>query len=744
MSYYDKTFGNVLPTRNGAATGTANERQMLDRIGGSAGYRKQFQTNPDGSTTMLTTKNGMPQFTTYGATVAVITTSLADVYMESGQLEWSFPGELNPARLDPAKWHFLDIPTNADYLGYVNKSGLQNNYPVLAESQESQAIGYKKAILTPTSTPAQIAAAALADSASKAASNDMLLIKKLVTGFFPASLFTGKMRLFMQAQYGALDGVLPYPFVVDLVGESVLLYYNQGGRSLQLGFWYNKTPGIFTAHDGSYWLMDIAMSGPTIHINACPIVHATEVSALVTRLKTDDLSDDEHTKLEAYVFAYSYVDLVNSVHLVAGGATGGTMAYGWKFNAQGDEARIVMHESSGEGVTAKWNSKTITLSFGYSDGAVTVQSSVAGNGDWMDGWGTFNIFVPDSETSAAPLNHYSVTAGFPRPNFDFPVTEIYGYYDQDDAWVSVTVSRSTDPGPFPRTEMSESGVVFAPGVDMNAANRYTYAVLPASSGGGWSVKYTYGGTAMTLSVGDKTYTGSASSVFKSVGERRISANGSQANGADFAPDSGAWLPGSWSPLTLPLFPGWNSEVPPYGTITLNRTTIETWGYTGYEFFSWTLVIPAGDAAAAYVATRHFEEPSGSPTHSTRTFTEPNRIYGRTAGGFGQEPADYDVTCYVGLASGGSWYGVSPEEVFTTDNAPLPTKPVSVDCFNTVLNGSPGAPGGSYETLFTVDVGYPFYNRGMFTYTSAGGRYAMSEGLTSPVSVNYQHRFVGWA
>ena len=37
---------------------------MLDAIGGSAGFRTRIQTNPDGSTTILRTKNGMPQFTT--------------------------------------------------------------------------------------------------------------------------------------------------------------------------------------------------------------------------------------------------------------------------------------------------------------------------------------------------------------------------------------------------------------------------------------------------------------------------------------------------------------------------------------------------------------------------------------------------------------------------------------------------------------------------------------------------------
>ena len=42
-----------LATRTGTPIGDAGERTMLAALGGSDGFRKRFQLNADGSTTML-------------------------------------------------------------------------------------------------------------------------------------------------------------------------------------------------------------------------------------------------------------------------------------------------------------------------------------------------------------------------------------------------------------------------------------------------------------------------------------------------------------------------------------------------------------------------------------------------------------------------------------------------------------------------------------------------------------------
>lgn len=64
MSFNDDKFGVIFPTRTGPATGSSSERKMLDAIGGADSFRTRIQTNADGSTTTLRTKNGQPQFST--------------------------------------------------------------------------------------------------------------------------------------------------------------------------------------------------------------------------------------------------------------------------------------------------------------------------------------------------------------------------------------------------------------------------------------------------------------------------------------------------------------------------------------------------------------------------------------------------------------------------------------------------------------------------------------------------------
>lgn len=70
MAFDDKDLGVVFPTRNGVAIGAAGERAMLDAIGGANQIRTRLTLNPDGSTTLLRTRNGMPEFTTLGTSSA--------------------------------------------------------------------------------------------------------------------------------------------------------------------------------------------------------------------------------------------------------------------------------------------------------------------------------------------------------------------------------------------------------------------------------------------------------------------------------------------------------------------------------------------------------------------------------------------------------------------------------------------------------------------------------------------------
>lgn len=61
MAFDDKGFP-IFPSRDGGSIGTALENRMLGIVGGAQGIRTRIQVLPDGSTVMLKTRNGMPEF----------------------------------------------------------------------------------------------------------------------------------------------------------------------------------------------------------------------------------------------------------------------------------------------------------------------------------------------------------------------------------------------------------------------------------------------------------------------------------------------------------------------------------------------------------------------------------------------------------------------------------------------------------------------------------------------------------
>lgn len=60
---------SVFPTRQGNAPGKSMERKMQGS--GQGDFRTVIRDNPDGSTTMLRTRNGFPEFTTTGGGVTI-------------------------------------------------------------------------------------------------------------------------------------------------------------------------------------------------------------------------------------------------------------------------------------------------------------------------------------------------------------------------------------------------------------------------------------------------------------------------------------------------------------------------------------------------------------------------------------------------------------------------------------------------------------------------------------------------
>lgn len=62
--FFKPFFGTSMTSRVGQIIGKGLERVMLASVGGGNVIRKAFRTNADGSVTMLSTRAGMPEFTT--------------------------------------------------------------------------------------------------------------------------------------------------------------------------------------------------------------------------------------------------------------------------------------------------------------------------------------------------------------------------------------------------------------------------------------------------------------------------------------------------------------------------------------------------------------------------------------------------------------------------------------------------------------------------------------------------------
>lgn len=160
----------------GPEPGRAAKRKMLAKVGGPETIRKDFQTNADGSVTMCHTRGSgtQPEFITDGTTA----NEVCSVYAEAGIVDLHGPVAAPPA----GTLHYTD---------YV-QAQLGTSAPIIGGG---------------TLHPPGITGAPLADGdASKAFGADFL-DKKEVAWHVPASLFTGRTKLYVQSLYGSTSSL---------------------------------------------------------------------------------------------------------------------------------------------------------------------------------------------------------------------------------------------------------------------------------------------------------------------------------------------------------------------------------------------------------------------------------------------------------------------------------------------------------------------------------------------------------
>lgn len=757
-------------TREFFDAGVSNSSQMGAPVDDKSGYRTQIRNDGD-TTLMLRTKGGEWQITGEEEATPAL-------YLETGQLECTSNAPLDPHRDDPAKWHFLDIATADDWLGliqtstkYMGKQAKKQPTPIdtgiLREACDSLAVGYPRS------------AKAEKDYQSRQDYSPAMLAKKLVMGLFPASMFPGKLRLFMQAQYGArLSKSAARGFYVDIVGTMPVLKYRVGDKDntvMQFGFWGHNSQGLFSASDGTYWMLTVKQGSTSTTVEVCPITLWEETAPLVQWLKDGALTLSAKAKeqAEAYIFAHCTIQAnkTETVATFAHADVGGPIAYGWKFNWDGSKARQVSVTVVGT-TERKYSSTDVELTFTYTPVAgqkpraawFTVQRATSGSGLWLDGWGQSILWVPSDEPPTLEMYSLAATRDRVAPMFNFSGVPIYGYYKRDD-WVPVTITHNADAGPFPKYEQEDTNLQYDPYNNYQIKNnwlRYEYGVRPADEGftyeghrihsrDTWA--YDVGGVRVeghldnedtvkvtcTVIVGSEVNYGTPPSQY--------STNWYPAcNGTAY------WLPAE-PPQPVPQVPpdGFYIDMQAHINPIMGTTSVRIEEIPGNNRFSKVvLVVPCYDCAAVYVAKKTENSQAGTVRDIVQYSSMQWVKYAYVG-------LDHPVTgpygpfrmWAVGATTGG-WYGDSPVTTYNP-SPPVATPVTSSQCWNTHVSGVAGTPGvhagssASYETLFAVDYHVPYYNAGMWVFTGAGsdGRYTFSDGPKAPSTANHT-TFIGWA
>lgn len=785
MNFDDKDKGN-LPRHFGETGGRVVANKMLFNTDGSDSFKTRTRTIDLGDrtvTTTLRTKDGMPRLDSKTTSRRGEVTEEEEKvygYMETGELTWGFAAENDDILYAPATWRLNNVPleVNGDlslWLGKVDELGKQRKKQptpadtnVLRDEIDSLAIGH----------PRQLLANGLIDAANDTQVRNeygpMVAMKKLVCGIFPPEMFSGKLRKFIQAQYGAmLDKNRSY-YSVEVLGESALLHYQpDNGPMIQFGFWAHGSTGLYTAPDHNYYLLQVspASRAGVYRVVGMPIKLSAFGKKVRKALLKGGITDVE--KAEAYMFADAVIEtdkqFVAAELGVGVGNTGATLAFGWKFDRGGRNIRIVMVGSVGETTNNTLDGRASehhivlersSVFDGTEDGKWSASATSNPEQPWLDGWGYFNIFVPQNEVSTAlEAYSYKITLGTVS-DYAFSNVPIYGFYTKDDVWTTVKVSSVVRTGT--KYEQRSSGVILAPGTESESDTDYPASIpwkescIRPSNGSGWvEQRVIYDAPVnfkeMTITVGDWSYTGTFKTGTFYREEDKLGSGSSSwpSTWQDFGEGSMVGTNYTWPPA----LPSYSAEYdatlggyPDNGYLSSKfkdervPITFYQWSGSFDERKVWTLVIPCGDCEAVHTMI-----------HSERS----DSMSVQTAAPYDSWGAAQTLARYVGDGSGNLYltfdhpqrwikfrHWVSPPTFTFTPVLPEHENTTAVHAWSRSLNGQTGSPSGSYATLFSVDRTWPYFNGTIRYKESFGGRYHGTEGYNSG-GVLKNSLFVGW-
>lgn len=308
MAYDDNKLGRLFPTRTGDATGTANERKMLDILDGADNIRTKVQRFVEGTkvtTTRLRTRAGNPEFITE---VTDDDDEPESIYMDTGVVDLLSIAPDDPRSMESAPLYYGVIQRTY----YALKKLLGKIFPPSVKSRKPPVEGE-------------------AGKSFKKKEGADLLTKKECAAKCPASMFTGKARLYAQAHYGG--ELKNWKWTLETPeGLSPRLVHDNGSV-------LTTNSGIYRDAEYKHWLVTIHPGGALV----TKLVRDDKVKPLVRHLRNPDKAAD-WSKIEAYILAYSTPsEDVNFNIAIPGAPAPQMLGYGWKFNWLGDKADIIEH-----------------------------------------------------------------------------------------------------------------------------------------------------------------------------------------------------------------------------------------------------------------------------------------------------------------------------------------------------------------------------------------------------------------
>lgn len=328
------------------------------------------------------------------------------IYVESGFLDLLSTGRCSADGYRPANLHYN--PAISAYLNSTvtplqgkvtiaeGNTGL-NEHPftgqTIADGSESQSVGC-------VTKSAEIVVGPPCDTTYTGGNfcDATLLAKKQTLKKVPSSLFTGKLRLYVQAMYGAKRDD-----------------YAASGRGLLL----TGDTGSYTINsegaDGSSWLLSLINGGYALvkkngaNLELTPLILTASAQQFANILSAHPRKTEFafSARLEAYILGYARPDYdpAHKITVAISGPSvvGDPLAYGWHSNWAGDEAHIVMF-SADPGTGDRFLSNQYTLTIGQADlggGSIAFSASisaVASNAAWANWTNSIKIFTYDDTT----------------------------------------------------------------------------------------------------------------------------------------------------------------------------------------------------------------------------------------------------------------------------------------------------------------------------------------------------------